>query len=227
MPVQNISAVRLQNAYTNTVALSTKVSIKRLTSMCAWHEARITQLVWWGRHGRDSRGIRVQFPIKYKNFSLLQCIQTHPAAHPASIQWALEALALGVKRVGHEADHQPLSSSKFKNQWSYTSMPHMLLWIACAQLHLTFILVNVQEEAVNIQKCMVLVTSSSTVHICNSVPGRKHSSCGCCTTCCMHTCPPPPHPSKQHGLLTTLLQRVLLRSNITWACDTKRTSGVQ
>jgi hypothetical protein len=36
-----------------------------------------------------------------------------------SIPWAL---SLGVKRLGHEADHSPLSSADIKNAWSYTSM---------------------------------------------------------------------------------------------------------
>jgi hypothetical protein len=35
----------------------------------------------------------------------------------------LGALSLGVKWLGHEADHSPLSSAKVKNVCSYTSSP--------------------------------------------------------------------------------------------------------
>jgi len=31
------------------------------------------------------------------------------------------ALSLGVKQLGHEADHSPPSSAEVKNAWSYTS----------------------------------------------------------------------------------------------------------
>jgi hypothetical protein len=39
------------------------------------------------------------------------------------IQWVPGALSLGVKRLGHEADHSSPSSSEVKNAWSYTSAP--------------------------------------------------------------------------------------------------------
>jgi hypothetical protein len=38
------------------------------------------------------------------------------------IQWVTEALSLGVKRPGREADHSPPSSAEVKNTWSYTSL---------------------------------------------------------------------------------------------------------
>jgi hypothetical protein len=37
------------------------------------------------------------------------------------------ALSLGVKQMGHEADHSPLSGAEFKIDWSYTSTPHTAL----------------------------------------------------------------------------------------------------
>jgi hypothetical protein len=39
------------------------------------------------------------------------------------IQWVPEALSLGVKQPGHEADHSFPSSAEVKNVWSYTSTP--------------------------------------------------------------------------------------------------------
>ena len=39
------------------------------------------------------------------------------------IQWALEALSLGLKSPGHEADHSLKCISKIKNEWRYTSNP--------------------------------------------------------------------------------------------------------
>jgi hypothetical protein len=43
------------------------------------------------------------------------------------IQWVPGALSLGVKQLGHEADHSPPSSAKVKNAWSYTSTPPVRL----------------------------------------------------------------------------------------------------
>jgi predicted membrane channel-forming protein YqfA (hemolysin III family) len=37
------------------------------------------------------------------------------------IQWVPGTLSLGVKQLGHEADHSLPSSAKVKNAWSYTS----------------------------------------------------------------------------------------------------------
>jgi len=38
-------------------------------------------------------------------------------------QWVPEALAPGIKRAEHEADHSPQPSVEVKNMWSYTSTP--------------------------------------------------------------------------------------------------------
>jgi hypothetical protein len=43
------------------------------------------------------------------------------------IQWVPEALSLGVKRPGREADHSPSSSAEVKYAWSYTSTPPIRL----------------------------------------------------------------------------------------------------
>jgi hypothetical protein len=39
------------------------------------------------------------------------------------ITWLPEALTLGVKRRGREADHSPLHSAEIRNAWSCTSPP--------------------------------------------------------------------------------------------------------
>jgi hypothetical protein len=69
-----------------------------------------------GRPGFNSReGRGWDFFIRYR------CVQTGSGAHPASIQWVPEALSLGIKRRGREADHLPQSSAQDKNAWNYTS----------------------------------------------------------------------------------------------------------
>jgi hypothetical protein len=39
------------------------------------------------------------------------------------IQWIPKALFLGMKCMGHKADHSLLSNVEVKNAWSYTSTP--------------------------------------------------------------------------------------------------------
>jgi hypothetical protein len=48
---------------------------------------------------------------------------SRPALRPTKlpIQWVPGAPSLGVKWLGHEADHSPPSSAKVKNGWGYTS----------------------------------------------------------------------------------------------------------
>jgi hypothetical protein len=43
------------------------------------------------------------------------------------VQWLPEALSLGVKRLGCDADHSPPPNAKVKNSWSYTSTPPIRL----------------------------------------------------------------------------------------------------
>jgi hypothetical protein len=38
-------------------------------------------------------------------------------------QWVPEALSLGVKRPGREADYSPPTIAEFKKTWIYTSTP--------------------------------------------------------------------------------------------------------
>jgi len=44
------------------------------------------------------------------------------------VQWVPGILSLGVKWLGHEADHPSSSSAKVKNVWSYTSTPPLSSW---------------------------------------------------------------------------------------------------
>jgi len=39
-----------------------------------------------------------------------------------------EALSPEIKRPGREADHSLPTSTKIKNTWSYTSIPHTYSW---------------------------------------------------------------------------------------------------
>jgi hypothetical protein len=46
----------------------------------------------------------------------------------SSIQWVLGALSPGIKWPGHEADHSPLTSTKVKKTWVYTStLPYVFM----------------------------------------------------------------------------------------------------
>jgi hypothetical protein len=56
-------------------------------------------------------------------FSLHHCVQTGSGAHPASYPAVPEALSLGVKQPGCEADHSPPSSAEVKDVWSCFSTP--------------------------------------------------------------------------------------------------------
>jgi hypothetical protein len=57
------------------------------------------------------------------------------------VQWVLEALSLGVKGSGHEADHPPPSIAKVKNEWIYTFTPPICLHDMCRD-KLTFTLIT-------------------------------------------------------------------------------------
>jgi hypothetical protein len=47
---------------------------------------------------------------------------------PNLLQWALEALSLKVKWLGHEADHSPPASAKVKKSGSIHPLPHTPSW---------------------------------------------------------------------------------------------------
>jgi hypothetical protein len=48
-------------------------------------------------------------------------------AHPASYSKHIGAPCPGVKRPVYEVDHSHPCSSEIRNEWSYTSSPHMCL----------------------------------------------------------------------------------------------------
>jgi hypothetical protein len=67
----------------------------------------------------------VEFPTGARDFSLLHIIHTSSGTYPASIQWALGALSLGIKQKEHEAEHSPPSSLEVKNSGVIPPIPHM------------------------------------------------------------------------------------------------------
>jgi hypothetical protein len=60
-------------------------------------------------------------------FSTVSRTDLGPTQPP--IQWVPQALFLGIKRPGREADHSPPSSADVKNAWSYTSTPPIRLHV--------------------------------------------------------------------------------------------------
>jgi len=58
--------------------------------------------------------IGVRFPAGAKSFSLRHRVQTGSGAHSATYPMGTEALCLGVKWPGREADHSPPSSARVK-----------------------------------------------------------------------------------------------------------------
>jgi len=67
--------------------------------------------------------------VSYDPLGILLNIESRLALGPTQppIQWVPGALSLGVKQLGHEADHSPPSSAEVKNMWSYTSVPPICL----------------------------------------------------------------------------------------------------
>jgi hypothetical protein len=55
-------------------------------------------------------------------------VQTGPGAHPAPFTMGTGCF-LGVKQLGHGADHPPSSSTEVENEWSYTSTPPLGLYL--------------------------------------------------------------------------------------------------
>jgi hypothetical protein len=62
-------------------------------------------------------------------------VQAGSGAHPLSYPVGTESSFLGVKGYGHEAGHSPPSSAKFKNAWSYTSIPPYVFTAWCLVKH--------------------------------------------------------------------------------------------
>jgi len=62
----------------------------------------------------------------YTHMHMYSITTLFPACQPP-IQWVPGALSLGVKQLGHDADHSPPSSTEVKNAWCYTSTPPIRL----------------------------------------------------------------------------------------------------
>jgi hypothetical protein len=58
-----------------------------------------------------------------QEFSLLHVVQPALGSTKPPIQWVAEALSLGVKRPGREANHSPPASAEVKKMWMYGSTP--------------------------------------------------------------------------------------------------------
>jgi hypothetical protein len=64
-------------------------------------------------------------------FTTMSRMALEPIQPP--IEWVPGALSLGVKWLGHEADHSP--PSRAKNAWSYTSTPQYAFMAWCLLKH--------------------------------------------------------------------------------------------
>jgi len=60
---------------------------------------------------------------------LLSAFQTGSGPNQPSFQWVLGPLPPGVEWPGYEMDNLPTYSTKVKNVWNYTSIPHYVLMI--------------------------------------------------------------------------------------------------
>jgi hypothetical protein len=78
-------------------------------------------------YGLDDQGSRVRFPVGAGIFLYTTTSRTALGPTQPPIQWVPGALSLGIKQLGHEADHSPPSSAQVKNVWSYTSTPPVRL----------------------------------------------------------------------------------------------------
>jgi hypothetical protein len=66
--------------------------------------------------------VQGSIPSGARDFSLSYHVRSALGPTQPPIQWIPGALFLGVKWLGHEADHSPLSSAKVTKEWSYTSI---------------------------------------------------------------------------------------------------------
>jgi len=62
-------------------------------------------------------------------FAFRHCVLTGSGAHLASCPGGTVSSFLGVKRLGHEADHSLPSNSEVKNALRYTSAPPLCLHV--------------------------------------------------------------------------------------------------
>jgi hypothetical protein len=62
-------------------------------------------------------------PSGGKNYHFFMLSGLAPGLTQPLIQWVLGSFSLGVKWLGHEADHSPPTSAEGKKTWIYTSIP--------------------------------------------------------------------------------------------------------
>jgi hypothetical protein len=67
---------------------------------------------------------RVRFPAGAGNFSLHHRVQNGSGVHPASYPMGSGGLSLGVKLLGHEADHSSPSSAEVKMRGAIPPLPN-------------------------------------------------------------------------------------------------------
>jgi hypothetical protein len=121
--------------YISTTYLLCFLSVSTMDNILVWTFARCQQQYRIGSWGRVvSLAVRlwagwsgVEMPVWTRDDSLLQHVQTcyGPTQPPSSVHTGL--LSLGVKWPGHEVNQSPPSSTKVKNEWSYTCAPSIHL----------------------------------------------------------------------------------------------------
>jgi hypothetical protein len=78
-------------------------------------------------------GVGVRVPIGPRIFSTSSRLAQEPTKAP--IQWSLEALSVGVKGPGREADHSFPTGAGVKNAWNCTSSPPYVFMAWCLTAH--------------------------------------------------------------------------------------------
>jgi hypothetical protein len=75
----------------------------------------------------------VQFPALAGSGTFCLATMSRLALEPTKppVQLVMGILFPGVKWLGHEADHSPLSSAEVKNVWSCTSTPQYMFMVWC------------------------------------------------------------------------------------------------
>jgi hypothetical protein len=83
----------------------------------------------------------VRFPAEAKDFPLFHGVQAGFGSHPASYAMDTEAVSLGVKRPGCEAQHSPPSSVEVKNGGAIPAPPFIFMaWCLIKYMEFTFYL---------------------------------------------------------------------------------------
>jgi hypothetical protein len=84
--------------------------------------------MWVGRYW-------VMFQGQARDQFLHQNVQTGTVAHPASYWRGTEGFFFWVQQPGSECDHSPPSTAEVKNEWNYTFMTSILIFICIIFLY--------------------------------------------------------------------------------------------